>query len=143
MQLFDHHVSSRGKHAIDVSVVDQTETTWEQYTDFNKGFFFFVGPVQNSKLVCRLTRTMEAVINQTTAALGNLTEEQASIRMVALQNRLVILADRGGACRIIGFSCCVFIPDNSPFVYAAISMLHKIATEIHQDPGTWTWSGWF
>ncbi|XP_078533906.1 endogenous retrovirus group V member 1 Env polyprotein-like [Lissotriton helveticus] len=136
----------RHKRTIDTSLVDQTETSWEQYTDFNKGFFFFVGPVQNSKLIRRLTRTLEAVVNQTASALGSLTQEQSAIRLVTLQNHLVldiILADRGGACKIIGSSCCIFIPDNSPSVCTAITKLHKIAVSLHQEPGTWTWSDWF
>ncbi|XP_078509666.1 endogenous retrovirus group V member 2 Env polyprotein-like [Lissotriton helveticus] len=127
----------RHKRMIDISGIDHTETTLEQYTDFNKGFFFFIGPVQNSKLIRKLTRTLEAVVNQTVAALGNLTQEQSAIRLVALQNRLVldvILADRGGACKIIGSSCCIYIPDNSPSVHTAITKLHKIAASLHQEP---------
>ncbi|XP_078506423.1 uncharacterized protein LOC144764712 [Lissotriton helveticus] len=136
----------RHKRMIDISGIDHTETTLEQYTDFNKGFFFFIGPLQNSKLIRKLTRTLEAVVNQTVAALGNLTQEQSAIRLVALQDRRVldvILADRGGACKIIGSSCCIYIPDNSPSVYTAITKLHKIAASLHQEPGTWTLSDWF
>ncbi|XP_069067753.1 uncharacterized protein [Pleurodeles waltl] len=139
----DHRISAgRYKRYIDTSGIDQTETAAEQYTDFNRGFFFFIGPVQNSKLIRRLTRTVEAVVNQTIAALGNLTQEQSAIRMVALQNRLVldvILAEKGGACKIIGSSCCIFIPDNAPSVYKAISKLHKIASGLHQDG----FGGWY
>ncbi|XP_078503973.1 endogenous retrovirus group PABLB member 1 Env polyprotein-like [Lissotriton helveticus] len=127
----------RHKRMSDISGIDHTETTLEQYTDFNKGFFFFIGPVQNSKLIRKLTRTLEVVVNQTASALGNLTQEQSAIRLVALQNRLVldvILADRGGACKIIGSSCCIFIPDNSTSVYTAITKLHKIAASLHQEP---------
>lgn len=126
--------------------VDQTDTTLQQYVDFNLGLFFFVGAALNSRKIRRLTRVVEAVTNQTAMALGNITEELQIARIVALQNRMVldvILADRGGACRIIGSSCCVFIPDHSPSVYDAISKLHKIAAEIHPETGTWTFAGWF
>lgn len=139
----DYHKTHR-LHKREVEV-DQTETSLEQYIDFNLGFFFFIGPVVNSKKIRRLTRVVEAVVNQTAGALSNLTAEVQATRVVALQNRLVldvILADRGGACSIIGSSCCVYIPDNAPTVYQAISNLRDLAAGIHEETGTWTWSGW-
>lgn len=135
----------RVKRYIDTSEIVQTETTLQQFVDFNLGFFYFIGPVVNSKRIRRLTRVVEAVINQTVGALDNLTAEVQATRVVALQNRMVldvILADRGGACRVIRSSCCVYIPDNAPNVYQALSKLQRIAAEIHQETGTWTWSGW-
>lgn len=77
--------------------------------------------------------------------MTNITAELQATRLLSLQNRMVldvILADRGGACRIIGSSCCVYIPDTAPTVYAAIQKLHKIASDIHQDNGSWSWTDW-
>ncbi|KAJ1188697.1 hypothetical protein NDU88_005454, partial [Pleurodeles waltl] len=145
-KLFNDIIKNRYKRAISTNEVDQTDTSLQQYVDFNLGLFSFVGAALNSRKVRRLTRVVEAVTNQAALALGNITEELQIARIVALQNRMVldvILADRGGACRIIGSSCCVFIPDHSPSVYDAISKWHKIAAEIHTETGTWTFSGWF
>ena len=36
----------------------------------------------------------------------------------------------------------MYIPDSAPNVKLAIQKLHRIASEIHQDNGEWTWSGW-
>ncbi|XP_069065066.1 uncharacterized protein [Pleurodeles waltl] len=124
--------------------VDQTDTSAQLFMDITKGLLPFWGPSVNSLQIRRLTRVLEATINETAGALANNTAELQATRMVALQNRMVldvILADRGGACRIIGASCCVYIPDNSPSVFAAISRLHKIASVIHEDNGTpWSWT---
>lgn len=53
------------------------------------------------------------------------------------------LMDRGGACHVIGSSCCVHIPDHAPNVYDAIQKLHRLSSDIHEENGTWTLSGWF
>lgn len=127
-----------------VPEVDQTDTSNQQFNDALKGLLPFWGPMSNSLNTRRLTRVLEATANVTAGILTKHTAEIDATRMVALQNRMVldvILADRGGACRIIGASCCVYIPDSSSSVYEAISKLHRIATEVHQDNGTpWTWT---
>ncbi|XP_078506244.1 uncharacterized protein LOC144792493 [Lissotriton helveticus] len=146
LKLLNNATVNRYKRTLSIDDVDQTDTSLQQYVDFNLGLFFFVGAALNSRKIRRLTRVVEAVTNQTAAALGNVTEELQITRIVALQNRMVldvILAEKGGACRLIGSSCCVFIPDNSPSVYNAINKLHKIAADIHVDNGTWTFSSWF
>lgn len=122
-----------------INVVDQTDTTLQQYIDFNMGFFSYVGAALNSRSIRRLSRIIEAVVNETTVALGNITAELQATRLVTLHNCMfldVILADRGGACRALGSSCCVYIPDNAPTAYQAIEKLHKIAAEVHQETGT-------
>ncbi|XP_078533946.1 uncharacterized protein LOC144820215 [Lissotriton helveticus] len=136
LKLLNNATVNRYKRTLSIDDVDQTDTSLQQYVDFNLGLFFFVGAALNSRKIRRLTRVVEAVTNQTAAALGNVTEELQITRIVALQNRMVldvILAEKGGACRLIGSSCCVFIPDNSPYVYNAINKLHKIAADIHVD----------
>uniref|UniRef100_A0A3B4H6E1 ERVV2 protein n=1 Tax=Pundamilia nyererei TaxID=303518 RepID=A0A3B4H6E1_9CICH len=50
-----------------------------------------------------------------TQTLGTaLAEEQRAIRTMVLQNRLtldLITASHGGVCKLIGETCCMFIPD--------------------------------
>ncbi|XP_078518917.1 uncharacterized protein LOC144784108 [Lissotriton helveticus] len=124
--------------------VDQADTTGQQFYDAMKGLLLYWGPMSNSLQIRRLTRVLEATINVTAGILTNYSAELDATRMVALQNRMVldvILAGREGACRIIGTSCCVYIRDSSPSVYDAISKLHRVASEIHQETGTpWSWS---
>lgn len=117
-RLFDDISKNRYKRTINSDEEDQTDTALQQYVDFNLGLFFFVSAALNSRKIRCLTRVVEAVTNQTAMALGNLTEELQIARIVAFQNRMVldvVLADRGGACRIIGSSCCVYIPDHFSF----------------------------
>ncbi|XP_078518918.1 syncytin-1-like [Lissotriton helveticus] len=124
--------------------IDQTNTSNQQFGDALRGLLPFWGPMSNSLNTRRLTRVLEATAKTTAGILTQHTAEIDATQMVSLQNRMVlnvILADRGGACRIIGASYCVYIPDSSPSVYEAISKLHRTATEIHPDNGTpWTWT---
>ncbi|XP_078497802.1 endogenous retrovirus group PABLB member 1 Env polyprotein-like [Lissotriton helveticus] len=127
-------------------VVSKEDTPGQEAGDFFKGFLPFWGPMVNSRNLRQLTRVVESTANITANALGNLTAELQADRLMTLQNRMVldiVLADRGGVCKIIHSSCCVFIPDNAPTIYQAISKLHKISESIHVDEGNWTLLGWF
>lgn len=124
---------------IDSKDVDQTDTTLQQFTNATKGILPFWGPMYNSVSIRRLSRVVEGVINTMAGILTNITAGLQATRLVALQNWMVldvILAVRGGACRIIGSSCCVYIPDHALNVYAAIQKLHRLASDIHQENGT-------
>ncbi|XP_078518427.1 syncytin-A-like [Lissotriton helveticus] len=127
--------------------VDQTDTTGQRFYDAMKGLLLYWGPMSNSLQIRRLTRVLETTINVTAEILTNYSAKLDATRMVALQNRMVldvILADRGGACRNIGASCCVYFPHSSPSVDDAISKLHRITSEIHQETeSSWTWSSGF
>ena len=126
-------------------VVDQTDTVGEIAGDVFKGMLPFWGPMLNSREIRRLTRIVEATLNATAGALENITVELQATRLVTLQNRMaldIILANKGGVCRIIGSSCCTYIPDNVPNVKLAIEKLHQIASEAHEEIGTWSFSNW-
>lgn len=130
---------SRVRRVIDSKDVDQTDTTLQQLTDAMKGILPFWGPMYSSVSIRRLSSG--SGINTTAGILTNITAELQATRLVALQTWMVldvILADRGGACRIIGSSCCVYIPDHTPNVYAAIQKLHRLASDIHEENGTWS-----
>lgn len=54
-------------------------------------------------------------MNSTITALSKIRQELTALRLVALQNRLVLdqlTAAQGGVCTLIGATCCTFIPDN-------------------------------
>ncbi|XP_078505776.1 uncharacterized protein LOC144763734 [Lissotriton helveticus] len=127
-------------------VLSEEDTAGQEFGDFAKGFLPFWGSMANSRNIRQLTRVVESTVIETAGALSNLTAELQSDRLMTLQNRValdVILADRGGVCRLIQSSCCAFIPDNAPTVYQAISKLHKISESIHVDKGDWSLMGWF
>ncbi|XP_078521704.1 endogenous retrovirus group PABLB member 1 Env polyprotein-like [Lissotriton helveticus] len=127
-------------------VFSKEDTAGQEFGDFMKGFLPFWGTMANSRNIRQLTRVVESTVDETAGALSNLTAELQSDRLMTLQNRFaldVILADRGGVCRVIQSSCSVFIPDNAPTVYQAISKLHKISESIHVEKGDWSLMGWF
>ncbi|XP_078529621.1 endogenous retrovirus group PABLB member 1 Env polyprotein-like [Lissotriton helveticus] len=127
-------------------VLDSEDTAGQEGGDFLKGFLPFWGPMANSKNIRQLIRVVDATINVTSGSLKNLTAELQADRLMTLQNRMVldiILADKGGVCKLIGSSCCIYIPDNAPTVHQAISKLHVISESIHQDTGDWSVMGWF
>ncbi|XP_078506000.1 endogenous retrovirus group PABLB member 1 Env polyprotein-like [Lissotriton helveticus] len=127
-------------------VISGEDTAGQEAGDFFKGFLPFWGPMVNSRNLRQLTHVVKSTANITASALGNLTAELQADRLMMLQNRMVldvVLADRGGVCKVIHSSCCIFIPDNAPTVYQAISKLHKISESIHVDEGDWTLLGWF
>ncbi|XP_069087146.1 endogenous retrovirus group PABLB member 1 Env polyprotein-like [Pleurodeles waltl] len=127
-------------------VFSEEDTAGQEFGDFVKGFLPFWGQIGNSRSIRQLIRVVESTVAETAGALGNLTAELQSDRLMTLQNRValdVILADQGGVCTLIQSSCCVFVPDNAPTVYQAISKLHRISESIHLDRGDWSLMGWF
>ncbi|KAJ1107919.1 hypothetical protein NDU88_005305 [Pleurodeles waltl] len=136
----NHHRQKRAKDTV------QADSTGAQFMDAVKGLVPLWGPMANSRAIRHLTQAVETTINITAGILTNNTAELQAVRLVALQNRLVldvVLADRGGACRIIGSSCCTYVPDNSPSVYKAIKHLHRLSAEVHQEQEGWSLGSWF
>lgn len=137
----NHHKNRYGR-----GIVDSKDTAGQEGGDFLKGFLPFWGPMANSRNIRQLVRVVETTIDITVGALSNITAELQADRLMTLQNRVAldfVLADRGGVCKLIGSSCCIFIPNDAPTVYQAISKLHIISESIHQDEGDWSFSEWF
>ncbi|XP_078497387.1 uncharacterized protein LOC144753633 [Lissotriton helveticus] len=135
----------RKRRDLQVEDVDRTDTSGQQFTDFSKGLLPFWGPIFNSRAIRRLSRVMEKVVTTEADIAANMSLEMQAMRLFTIQNRMVldvILADRGGACRVIGTSCCVYIPDSAPTVNLAVQKLHRLAAELHQDTGTWSLQTW-
>ncbi len=54
-------------------------------------------------------------INDTTIIFDGIKQEMRGLRLMTLQNRLVLdqlTASQGGVCVIVGNSCCTYVPDN-------------------------------
>ncbi|XDV29288.1 hypothetical protein PO909_032425 [Leuciscus waleckii] len=77
-------------------------------------------------------------IKTTRDTLAGVQEELRSLRLTALQNRLVLdrlTAARGGVCVIVGISCCTFIPANDEdghIIAEGIENMTKIANELQR-----------
>lgn len=93
-----------------------------------------------------LQTVLEEVANETAEALTELSAEMVAIRTVALQNRMaldMLLAEKGGACALIGTECCTYIPDSSENITDIVSHIKKQVEELQQNKYTpvW-WSSW-
>lgn len=111
------HAPRKGRRS-----VDERDTASEIAGDILKGVIPWIGPHINSRDIRRLSRLLEATINETTSILENITVELQAVRLVSLQNRMVLdmmLAESGGVCKIIGASCCTYVPDSSDTVREA------------------------
>lgn len=90
-------------------------------------------------------------LNATTDAFRSLSEEMTEIRLMTLQNRMVLdllVAPQGGVCAMINTSCCTYIPDNTQDghdVANAIHQLKNIQSAMTQDSKTSdaSWWSWF
>ncbi|KAJ8384822.1 hypothetical protein AAFF_G00198090 [Aldrovandia affinis] len=52
--------------------------------------------------------------NETEDAITSIDQEMRALRKVAIQNRMgldILLAEKGGLCKVLGVSCCFRIPD--------------------------------
>ncbi len=60
--------------------------------------------------------TQQRFVNYTTQAVRGLHEQLDKTSLMTVQNRIaldMLLAEKGGVCRIIGSTCCTFIPNNT------------------------------
>uniref|UniRef100_A0A3P9H6L7 Uncharacterized protein n=1 Tax=Oryzias latipes TaxID=8090 RepID=A0A3P9H6L7_ORYLA len=77
-------------------------------------------------------------LNATIKAFKGYNEEIASMRLMVLQNRLVLeflVAQERGVCKMLNDTCCTFIPDN-------IDEGHSITQALHQLEKVQSWRKW-
>ena len=107
------------------------------------------GVYNTQKELDALSMVLERHMNASDTAVSALAQEVGEIRTVTLQNRMVldvILAAKGGACKVIGTECCSYVSDPSQ----AIARLHNDTQvgvqELHKNHGGLFWglfNGWF
>ncbi|XP_017276015.1 endogenous retrovirus group 3 member 1 Env polyprotein-like [Kryptolebias marmoratus] len=96
----------------------------------------FYGVMSALDQIADLSHTIEAIANATGRALTLLSNELASVRLLALQNRAALdflLAAQGGTCAIIGSECCTFVPDYNVTIHEIVGHLQETAKSVHQD----------
>lgn len=96
----------------------------------------FYGVMSALDQIADLSHTIEAIANATGKALILLSNELASVRLLALQNRAALdflLAAQGGTCAVIGSECCTFVPDYNATIHEIVGHLQETAKSVHQD----------
>ena len=96
-----------------------------------------------------MSTVLETHMNASDAAIGALATEMDEIKTITLQNRMVLdvmLASKGGACKVIGTECCSYVSDPTK----AITRLHEDTQagvqELHKNHGGefgGMFEGWF
>ena len=75
-------------------------------------------------------------------AIEDLNEEQSQMRKAVMQNRMaldILTAAQGGTCAIIKVECCVYIPDLSRNVSAALEdMQNQVKAMSNENIPFWT-----
>ncbi|KAL7843750.1 hypothetical protein AOLI_G00252620 [Acnodon oligacanthus] len=82
----------------------------------NIGWSLFLGGGATVALnkINGLAYQLRMLANHTEAALGLVNSEMRAVRTAVLQNRMaldLVLAEKGGVCKLLGASCCFFMPD--------------------------------
>ena len=85
--------------------------------------------------------TKQALLNRT-KAIQALNEEQIQMRKAVIHNRMaldILTAAQGGTCAIIKVECCVYIPDLSGNVSAALDdMKNQVKVMSNENESFWT-----
>ncbi|XP_078536777.1 homeobox expressed in ES cells 1-like [Lissotriton helveticus] len=80
----DHHRERRSEDT------EQADSAPAQFLDAAKGFIPLWGPMANSRAIRHLTQAVETALNVTAGILTNNKAELQVVRLVALQNRIVL-----------------------------------------------------
>ncbi|XP_061494105.1 endogenous retrovirus group PABLB member 1 Env polyprotein-like [Rhineura floridana] len=100
-----------------------------------RGFFPHYGAAQTCQDLIKLSQDFEDFLNDTTASLRDLTNEQGQIWTITLQNRLGIdylLASSGGICSLIGSECCTSITDRKADVLQHLNHLNTVYNDVER-----------
>ncbi len=88
-------------------------------------------------------------MNDTTIIFDGIKQEMRGLRLMTLQNRLVLdqlTASQGGVCVIVGDSCCTYVPDNDAdghLIDQGIKNITKAVVEMtirERNRDDWDWS---
>lgn len=101
----------------------------------NIGWSLFLGGGTTATLnkVNGLAWSVLSLANQTEMALALMNTEMSAIRSAVIQHRLaldIILAEKGGICKILNVSCCFYVPDE----YENITNIIKHMQDAIQPP---------
>ncbi|XP_026142039.1 uncharacterized protein LOC113117523 [Carassius auratus] len=125
-------------------------TPWENVGWSIASFFPGVGTSIALNKINGLAWQVLSLENDTTHALNLITEEMKKMREAVVQNRLVLdllTSQQGGVCKMLGVSCCFYIPDNSDNISNIVDQMRESIPEPKKDDSwlSWLsglWGGW-
>ena len=105
----------------------------------------FAPPIRTTDIMIKveaLTNFTKQALLDSDKAIQALNEEQIQIRKVVIQNRMalaMLTAVQGGTCGIIKVEHCVYIPDLSGYVSAALDdMKNQVKAMSNENIPFWT-----
>lgn len=117
---------------------------------FTTTFFWWVTINKNVDWINYIYYNQQRFVNQTRDAVKGISDQLSATSLMTWQNRLaldMLLAEKGGVCRMVGGHCCTFIPNNtSPegTVTRALAGLTALSDERAENLGVNTSViGWF
>lgn len=105
--------------------------------------FLGVGTAVTINKINGLAWSVLALANSTEHAMTMVNEEMRQIRDAVIQNRLILdmlTAEKGGACKMLGMSCCFHIPDYSDNITNIINHMRAAVREPEKADNSWF--GW-
>lgn len=157
MERIEHHPGSKTKRDVQsasTKLTDLSEVPWEfriwgPGAKFLQGLFPWIGVGKVGTHVEINRYALLRHINWTQTLGTALAEEQKAIRTMVLQNRLtldLITASQGGVCKLIGETCCTYIPDgytSGGDIYEALQNLTTLQKYMmNSTPGVDAPQGW-
>uniref|UniRef100_A0AAQ4RXE1 Envelope protein n=1 Tax=Gasterosteus aculeatus aculeatus TaxID=481459 RepID=A0AAQ4RXE1_GASAC len=118
------------------------------------GLFPWTGVGKNTLRLETVDYRFKSFVNMTLAGLKGIREEMTAMRLMIMQNRMVLdqlTAAQGGVCAIVGEYCCTFIPENDKdegIIHQAIQNMTKLQESMTRDKSpspdwlTRVWYSW-
>ncbi|XP_066430336.1 syncytin-1-like [Eleutherodactylus coqui] len=115
-----------------------------------ESLFTIVTANKNVAWINYIYYNQQRFVNYTRDALQGLADQLGPTASMTFQNRMaldMILAEKGGVCKMIGETCCTYIPDNTGptgKVTVAIKKLTDLSEELKRNSGvTDPWDQYF
>lgn len=113
--------------------------------------FLGVGTAVAINKINGLAWSVLKLANETEAALTMVDGEMTAIRTAVIQHRLaldILLAERGGVCKLLNISCCFYIPDEHENITNVIKHMREAIRVPPAADNSWfawltqLWGGW-
>ncbi|XP_073427713.1 uncharacterized protein [Dendrobates tinctorius] len=122
-------------------VPDEYKARNQIAADFESIFFWWVTINKNVDWINYIYYNQQRFINYTRDAVKGIAEQLGPTSLMTHQNRMaldMLLAEKGGVCKMFGTFCCTFIPNNtSPdgSITKALEGLTSLSEELAENSG--------